>query len=262
MIEHLVLGITQGIAEWIPVSSEGFITLIKANFFGEVNIVEIVKVALFLHMGTFLAALVYFRKEVWEILKNVFRYQKVSSEKKKIINFLFIATLISGIIGFLILNSLERLEGLVSSTSTITLVVGLLLLITAFLQIKSKGGTSREVKDLNFIDSLSLGIVQGLAALPGLSRSGLTVSTLLLRKVEEKSSLKLSFLLSLPIVFAGNILLNLEYFNLSLNSLVGLAGSFIFGIITIHYLLKLAGKVNFGWFVFIFGILMVIAAFI
>jgi len=105
-------------------------------------------------------------------------------------------------------------------------------------------------------------VVQGFAALPGLSRSGLTVSTLLFRKVNEKDSLKLSFLLSLPIVLGGNILLNSEYFNFSLDSLISLSASFLFGLLTIHYLLKLAKKINFGWFVFAFGALMIIASFI
>lgn len=262
MIENLVLGITQGVAEWLPVSSEGLITLITANFFGAVNITKIIQLALFLHMGTFLAALVYFRRDVGKILKNLFRYQKINEKERKLINFLVIATVISGGLGFVILNSLEHLAPIISSTFSITLLIGVLLLVTAFLQIKKKEGTGRRIKDLNFIDYISLGFVQGFAALPGLSRSGLTVSALLLRKVNEEDSLKLSFLLSLPIVLGGNIILNQEYFNFSLESLVGLAGSFIFGLITIHYLLKLARKMNFGWFVFGFGALMIAAAFV
>jgi len=262
MIESLCLGITQGIAEWLPVSSEGLITLVEANFFGELNLIKIIQFALFLHLGTFLAALVYFRKEVFDILKNLIQYKKSSEEDKKLVNFLVIVTVISGALGLVLFKSLTHLETLLSSTSAITLVIGVFLLVTAYLQIRKKKYTGRQIKDLNFIDSVSLGVVQGLAALPGLSRSGLTVSTLLLRKINEEDSLKLSFLLSLPIVLGGNILLNTEYFNLSLESLVGLLSSFLFGLLTIHYLLKLAKKINFGWFVFTFGVLMIFASFI
>lgn len=262
MIESLVLGIVQGIAEWLPVSSEGIITLVEANFFNQTNLTTIIQVALFLHMGTFLAALVYFRKDVWGVIKNIFQYKKADEKEKKLINFLIVATAISGAIGLLILNSLKYFEGLISSTSTITLFIGLLLLVTAFLQIKKKNDLGRKIKELNFVDNISLGVVQGLASLPGLSRSGLTVSTLLLRGVDEEDSLKLSFLLSLPIVLGGNILLNTEYFNLSLNSLLGLLSSFVFGLLTIHYLLKIAKKINFGWFVFVFGCFMILASFI
>jgi undecaprenyl-diphosphatase len=98
-----------------------------------------------------------------------------------------------------------------------------------------------------------------LAVLPGLSRSGLTISALLLRKFDNASALKLSFLMSLPVVLGGNIVLNFKYFTFSTELLLGLIFSFIFGLLTISLLLKIARKVNFGWFVLIFGVVMIIS---
>jgi undecaprenyl-diphosphatase len=97
MIESLIIGAVQGIGEWLPVSSEGIILLMKANFFASTETLsEAIHYSLFLHFGTFLAALVYFRKKVWLLLKTLFKYKKASEENKKILNFLILGTLVSG----------------------------------------------------------------------------------------------------------------------------------------------------------------------
>jgi len=131
----------------------------------------------------------------------------------------------------------------------------------AFLELntKKKGGY-RTVRDLKMIDGVLLGIVQGFATLPGFSRSGLTVSALLLCKLDKTYALKLSFLMSLPIVLGGNLVFNFNAFALSVEALVGLFFSFIFGLATIHLLLKIAQKVNFGYFVLFFGILTILSS--
>ncbi|VAW17354.1 Undecaprenyl-diphosphatase, partial [hydrothermal vent metagenome] len=122
---------------------------------------------------------------------------------------------------------------------------------------KSKMISTRTPTDIKMIDSVTLGIVQGFAALPGLSRSGLTVASLLLRKFDEEQAIRLSFLMSIPIVLAGNILLNIKDFNPTLENLFGFFFSFVFGLATIHILLKVAKKVNFAYFVLLFGLLMI-----
>lgn len=252
MLEQIILGIVQGVVEWLPVSSEGILILVQTRFFSQLGIEELVKQALFLHLGTFLAALVYFRKDVWGVWEN-----------KKLFNFLLITTIITGFLGYGLLKLFINLEEqVVSSAKVITLIIGLLLLITAYFQIRVKNRGNREIRDLNTSDSFLLGIVQGLAVLPGLSRSGLTVSSLLLRKFNSRDALKLSFLMSLPVVLGGNIILNFSHFSFSLELFVGLIFSFIFGLLTINLLLKIAKRINFGYFVLFFGFLVIISAFI
>jgi undecaprenyl pyrophosphate phosphatase UppP len=85
---------------------------------------------------------------------------------------------------------------------------------------------------------------------------------LLLRKFEKAAALRLSFLLSLPVVFVGNIVLNFERFSLRIEDILGLISSFVVGILTIHLLLNLAKRVNFGYFVLIFGVLAIISVFL
>ena len=264
MFEQIILGTIQGIFEWLPVSSEGIIVLIEKNFFNnQAGIEEIIKYALFLHLGTFLAALIYFHKDVLNLIKALFRYKSADTKIQEILKFLIISSLIGGLFGFVLMKVFSGLEEqLELSARIITLIVGLLLLITGILQIKAKKLESREVKKIGNKDSILLGFVQTLTTLPGLSRSGLTVSALLLRKFDSAFALKLSFLMSLPIVLGGNIVLNLKDFTFSLEMMLGLIFSFVFGLLTISILLKIARKINFGYFVLIFGVVVIASMFI
>lgn len=104
-----------------------------------------------------------------------------------------------------------------------------------------------------------MGFVQGLASLPGLSRSGITVSTLLLRKFDDTSALRLSFLMSLPVILMANIFLNLSYFSITSATIYGLLSSFIFGYATIALMMKFSRKINWGYFVIIFALIMILS---
>ena len=256
MWEQIILGMIQGIAEWLPVSSEGLLVLAKTHLWpGQENIEALIQQALSLHLGTFLAALVYLRKDVVRLIKALGRFRSQSQETQNLIIFLLVSTLISGILGLMLIKLLSHVMDTFHNTGKlITLLIGLLLLGTGFLQLRAKKDGLKEIKDLNIVDGVVLGFVQGLAALPGLSRSGLTVSAFLLRKFDKIQALKLSFLMSLPIVLGGNIILNFHDFIWSSSIITGIAASFFFGLATIHLLLKLAQKINFGYFVLIFGL--------
>jgi len=256
MLEQIILGITQGVAEWLPVSSEGLIFLIKTNFFPGGSFLDITRLALWLHGGTFLAALVYFHTEVGRLLRALINFKKAEPETRLILKFLIIATFISGLIGLIFWISLNSVAtNLELGGKTITAIIGFLLLFTAILQLKSPARGYRQPADLKLSDGILLGLAQGLAALPGLSRSGLTVSVLLLKKFDRQPALKLSFLMSLPIVFLGNIVLNFNGLFISAAGLMALVAAFIFGLLTIKILMRLAEKINFGIFVLIFALL-------
>lgn len=262
MIEQIILGIIQGIAEWLPVSSEGLIILAKTNLFhSDEPFEQMVRLALGLHFGTFLAALVYFRNDVKQLLTTLIRYKTQPAEQQKLIVFLILSTAISGSLGLLLIQSLGDLMAHAGNQSKwITFAIGCLLLGTAYLELRAKRGGYRQTKDLTLADGILLGLVQGCAALPGLSRSGLTVSTLLLRKIDKATSIKLSFLMSLPIVFFGNLILNWNALRGEANHLVSILFAFLFGLATIHLLLMVAEKINFGYFVLLFGVLTILSA--
>jgi len=260
IIQQLILGLVQGITEWLPISSSAFLTLIMANFFGITEIGVLIQTALFFHIGTFLAALIYFRKDVYDLIKALFKFKKAKPETQEVLKFLIIATLISAAIGLAILYGLRSFTSQLEVTGkTITFFVGILLLITAGIQLRVKTKGLRKEREIRNKDSILLGVVQGISALPGISRSGITVSTLLLKKFDDTTALRLSFLLSLPIILLANIFLNLQDVVFSSTAIYGILAAFVFGLLTIAGLMKLSKKINFGWFVLIFAILMLVS---
>ncbi|MEK7510131.1 MAG: undecaprenyl-diphosphate phosphatase [Patescibacteria group bacterium] len=267
MFEGIVLGIIQGVTEWLPISSEGILVLVKTNFFSQGESARaMIEFAFFLHLGTFAAALLYLRKDVLLLAKALFAFHKANPETKKIFRFLFVSTLLTGIIGFFVLEGFIRAVDAQSLniTEILTFGIGILLLGTAFVQIKAKkGGVKvKSAKDLNDGDGVLLGVLQGFSALPGLSRSGLTVSALLLRKFDDETALRLSFLMSLPAVLGANILFHNTALAFTPTALWGVLFSFFFGLLAIHVLLTLARKFNFGYFVLLFAFFTILSAFV
>lgn len=259
LLTQIILGAIQGITEWLPVSSSGIVTLVNSNFLGITDIGQLLHIALFLHLGTFFAALIYFRKDILHLIKSLFNYKKSDTETKRILNFLIISTFISGIIGLLILKTLTSFESQLEVTGkAITFFIVIFLLITGYLQLKIKSSGLKKEIHLKNSDGVLLGLAQGVSSLPGISRSGITVSTLLLKKFNDTTALRLSFLMSLPIVLFGNIFLNLPDFAkvVTSASLVGILASFVFGFATISTLMRISKRINFGWFVLIFALIM------
>lgn len=260
-LEPTLLGIIQGLVEWLPISSEGVSSLVMMNFFGK-SLSEAVYLSLWLHTGTLLAALVYFRKDLTEILKNLPTYTKNFRSPvgyNGITTFLIVSTIITGLVGTPLL--IFGLDETSFSLNLAMVLVGTLLVATGLVQIfgKSVKGFRKEVE---FWDSIPLGLVQGLSVLPGLSRSGLTTSALLFRKYEGREALRLSFLMSIPAVLAAEIGLGLMgKATLDLYSTVAILFAFVTGLATIKILMKAAERINFGWLCIALGLMAVMTLF-
>ena len=265
MFEQIVLGTIQGITEWLPVSSTSLLILTMQNMFHHQDGFQaLTQHTMFLHLGTFLAAVIYFRKDVGQLIVALFQYRSQPKEIQNLTVFLIIATVFSGTIGLILRHLItEWTDQFSSATKPITLVIGIFLLLTAWGQLKIKDLKGHKtLKDLSVKDGIILGIAQGCAAVPGLSRSGLTVATLLFRNFDRAYALKISFLMSLPIVLGANVLLNLRAAAWTPLALVGVFVSFTIGLASIHILLRLAQRINFGYFVLVFGVLTILSVFI
>jgi len=231
MIEYIILGIIQGIVEWIPISSEGVLAL-TADSFG-LNSIDI---ALFLHLGTLFAILVYFYKDWIKVL---------TFKDNKLLKFIFIATIFSVIIGGLLYNVINVFIG-----PTLLLLTGIGLLFTAFFH-KSK-------KKFNISENwlaIIVGAIQGLAVIPGLSRSASTIFGLSLKKEDPQEILKYSYMMSAPMIFVGSIYLMIKNPGLSLAAIPGLIAAFVVGLITLKIILRLFSKIDFFKFAIGFSIL-------
>jgi len=260
--EALILGIIQGISEWLPISSEGMTSLVMINFFGK-SLAEALPISIWLHVGTMLAAIVFFRKDIIGILRNIPRYAKRQSLEKNVnatMTFLIISTILTGIIGLpLILFAVGFTD---FSGKAATALIGAFLIITGILQRKA-AGREELLKRIGNTDSIIVGIAQGFSALPGISRSGITVSVLLLRKFDAERALRLSFLMSIPAVLAAEVgLLLMDMIVFDVNSLAAIVSSFVFGLLTISALFKVAKRINFSWFCIVLGVLSIAVFFV
>ena len=263
MFELLILGIIQGIAEWLPISSEGMIVLAKTYLFGGGRVDDMIHLALFLHMGTALASIVYFRAEIAILLKNLALFHTKEEGEKRELMFYIVATMVSGVLGYGLLKLVGESSAFATETFALTLLVGAALCVTGILQMVRRGkGDEKKETDATMSDSILLGILKGAAVIPGISRSGMTVAGLLFRGYTEEAALRMSFILSIPIVVAGNIVLNLNTFTWNADMFVGLMAAFVVGYVTIDVLLRVAKKVPFGPFVLAVGILVLISAFV
>ncbi|MBI5415422.1 MAG: undecaprenyl-diphosphate phosphatase [Candidatus Omnitrophica bacterium] len=265
MFEQFILGTIQGVAEWLPVSSTSLLILAQQHLFGSQDgFQDLTRHIMFLHLGTFLAAAIYFRRDVLHLVQAMFRYRAQTPETQKLLVFLVVATPISGALGLFFRNIITDWTGhFASAGKPISLIIGLFLLVTAFGQLKIRSLKGHKgLKDLTLKDGVILGLVQGCAAIPGLSRSGLTVAALLLRQFDREYALKVSFLMSLPIVLGANILLNLRGSAWTWQALFGVFVSFTVGLASIHLLLRLAHKINFGYFVLVFAVLTILSVFV
>ncbi len=234
LIEAIVTGVLQGALEWLPISSEGNLVILLSQLF-RFNAEDTLNTAIFLHLGTALAAIIYFRKKVLSILM-----WSTPKEKDLFIK-LFIMTMLTGVVGapifiYLIIST--------SLGELLLAITGIALIATGILQREVNEATQSEA-ELTWPLSIILGIAQGLAIIPGISRSGLTTAILLFSGFDGEKAFKTSFLMSIPASIAASLGLilmgevKLEYY-LGLATIVAA----ITGYITIDQLLKVARKVN------------------
>jgi len=261
MIEQLILGIVQGIAEWIPISSEGMIVLVETLLFGKNDFQGMIETALFLHLGSALAAIVYFRKDIGQLCTGMTEKFKTNPESLPLLKFLIGTTLISGSLGLLFLKFVSKtVSQNPSAIRMILIILALCLIVTAVLQLKAKRSGHRTASEIKKRDIVLLGIIQALATLPGLSRSGLTVSFLLFQDFTADEAVRISFLMSIPIILAGNIVLSLSSAVFHWESLIGVLFSFLTSLFTIDILIKVAKRLNFGPFVLAMALLIGLSA--
>lgn len=190
MIRYLVLGIVQGLTEFLPVSSSGHLVL--AQRFLNVNppgvLLEVV-----LHLGTLVAILVLFRCDLARLAKAIFS----SGESRKEIILLIVATLPIVLTGFFLGTQIE-------AAFTSSLLVGICLLITGgLLFVADRAGRRAEKDAIRLPDALVIGFAQAAALLPGISRSGATIGTGMILGIRGREAARFSFLLAIPAILAA-----------------------------------------------------------
>ena len=232
MFKYILLGIIQGLTEFFPVSSSAH--LVIAEKLMGIHSQE-VAIAVILHLGTVLALLVLFFKDILELLCNI-----------RAIILIAVVTVITGAIGVL---GKDFFESLFSSTKP----VGAALLVTGIILILTKFTQARRDK-VSVKDALILGCTQGIAIIPGISRSGMTISTLLFRNLNRDLCFKFSFLASIPIIL-GAAVFEAKKIGFALNGdgtalIAGFIFSFLSGLLALVILKAVLKRAKFHYFGF------------
>ena len=269
MLEYIIIAILQGLFEWLPISSSGQTLIISTNFLG-ISPENAFSLAIWLHLGTTIAVLLKFKGDFINILKSLIHtnsdFEEIPTKKR---NWLIWATIGTGITAIplyflfkiIYLDVFNAFQG-----DVITLLISGLLIITGVILIASRkifgkkkiGDVSKKsIQKESFLS----GLVQGASILPGISRSGVTVGAILLEKYDQDNALRLSFLMSVPVALAsilvdivfseGSIFGTLDLLTILITTIV----SFIVGYLTIEFLLRIARKINFGYFCVSYGVI-------
>lgn len=241
MIEYIILGIVQGLTEFLPVSSSGHLVILERVFgisTGQVT------TSVILHLGTLLALCIFFFKDIL----GLFRHPRA-------LWLIFIVTFITGIIGVSGKGFFEELFSLPKFVALSWIVTGIILILTSkFMQAKRHRVTLK--------DAFILGAAQGIAIIPGISRAGVTISTLLFRGVDRETSFHFSFLASIPAILGAAIVesrdINFVFQGEPKYFIAGFLFSLLAGLASLrilHTVIRKAKLHYFGYYCFLIAII-------
>ncbi len=242
--EAIVLAAVQGLTEFLPISSSGH--LVAVRLWLGISDVEGTAFDAFLHLGTLLAVLVYFKKVWWGIGRAVVVNDEESRDKRELAAKLALATVPAAVVGYLFKDRVELMF-----RSFAGVAVGLIITAVVLSLIEFKRKKDSTVERASFWDAILIGLAQVVALLPGVSRSGVTIAAGVGRGLSRSQAVAFSFLMSAPIIAgAGLASLSSLAASVSLGVLVvGLAISFLSGLVAIYLLIKIVEKVTFWPFV-------------
>jgi len=236
MIEIFLLSFIQGLTEFLPISSSSHL-IIFSNFTNFDN--QNLAIDVSLHIGSFLAVLTYFSKDIINFIKNKVLFFKI-----------FVASLPIMFVGFILVQTdlIHKIRN-IETIGWTTLIFGILLYISDKYELKKNIN-----KNFNYKSALIIGLFQILSLIPGVSRSGISITAARFLNFKRIDAVKISFLLSIPTLGAVSIfglknLISSQDFSFSLVNLISIFFSFIFSLITINFFLKYINSFSLNIFV-------------
>jgi len=261
MINAAILAVIQGLTEFLPVSSSGHLVLGEA-LLGSHAIGNSIAFELVVHLGTFLAVLVVFWKDIINLITvffprainpGIWRTAYLENPEFKLSVLMIVAMLPAGIIGLLLREHISALFSQPYMVSIALLVTGSMLLSTKYYK--------KSDQPLNMKRAILIGLAQALALIPGISRSGSTITMGLALGVKQEQAARFSFIMVLPLIVAATILEFMDLLEVGISTAeakvlgVGLVVSFIVGYLSLKWLLKLLRQGKFHYFAwYCFGI--------
>ncbi len=259
-IEALILGLVQGLTEFLPVSSSGHLEIGKALL--GVNSEDNLRFTVVVHGATVLSTLVVFRKDILSLLQGLFEFKW--NESTKYVAKIALSMVPIAIVGLFFKDQVEE----IFNTDKILFLVGCMLLVTAALLAFTFYAKQKE-KEISFRDALIIGVAQTCAVLPGISRSGSTIAAGLLLGNKKAEVAKFSFLMVLVPIIGENILSVFKSDVSQAGSIdtsilvVGFIGAFISGLLACSWMIKIVKKgklIYFAIYCLIIGLIAIFAS--
>ena len=231
-LSYLILGVVQGLTEFLPVSSSGHLTLFS-EFLGIKS--DDITFKVLVHVSTALSTIIVFRKDIVDLTLGFPKKTEEGEKARKYILLLALSAIPAALVGFTLKDTIEALD--------YPQFVGYMLIVTALILLASQKLNSHLEKNLGISNSILIGISQAFAILPGVSRSGVTISTALVLGWKRSDAAKFSFLLGIPAISIASIVELISYLN-KFNSfsflplIVGLITTFVSSLFAIDFLLR------------------------
>ncbi len=246
-LQIVLLGLIQGVTEFLPVSSSGHLVFLQ-NIFG---FKEMLFYDVLLHFATLLAVIVLFFKDILEYLKNT-----------KIIFYILVLSIPTGIIGLVV-------KKYFSSVYENLFLSGIFLAITGFWLIFSENRylnnslNKTDVSNMKILKALVVGVAQGISVLPGISRSAATLGSMLVLNFKKEQSVKFIFIASIPVILAATFLelkdlIFTNEINFEFSYIYGIITAFFWGVISLKFLINIVQKAKlryFGYYCFLISII-------
>lgn len=260
IINAIIMGLMQGITEFLPISSSGHL-VIASHLLGIGNVFTF---DVLLNFGSLLALIIYYRKRVWSIIVRIF-----SGNEWLLLAKVAIATVPAVLVGLIFKDQIEQLNGMVWVVVLMLILVGIPMILAGR---ANKNADDREIeKSVGWKLSLKTGVAQAISLIPGVSRSGITILTGLRNNLSAAKAAEFSFLLAIPIIAGASLktLLSSSGIDFVKNNLmaftIGNIVSFVSGILAISFLINLISKrglKDFGWYRIILAIILISLALI
>jgi len=254
-IDSIILGIIQGLTEFLPVSSSGHLELGKAILGDRSVPKESLLFTVVLHFATALSTIVVFRKDIWSILKGILKFEW--NDDLQFASKIAISMIPAVIIGVFFEKELEQLFG------GNIMLVGCMLLVTALLLFLADKAKDTQ-KKVSFSNAFIIGVSQAIAMLPGISRSGATISTSVLLGNDKTKAARFSFLMVVPLIF-GKIAKDILSGDLTYDSAnflplcAGFIAAFVAGLFACTWMISLVKKSKLSYFAIYCSVIGIVA---
>ena len=242
--EALVLGIVQGLTEFLPVSSSGHLEIMKYLLDDDSLAQQSMMTTVFLHFATALSTIFVFRKDIIDIIKGVL--DSNDKESKPFVFYIIVSMIPAAFIGVFFDDILESLfHKKIALVASMLLMTGIILLLSEWIKTKDR--------KINIMNAVVIGIAQAIAIMPGISRSGATIGTALMLGVDREKAARFSFLMVIPLIF-GKIAKDLLSGELlaampSVSYLIiGFLGAFLTGVFACSFMINVVKRAQLSWF--------------